>query len=65
MAVFGKTWDMHVTDIIKTSLDENLNMISDTVAFFFLKAGARKLYLMPSIILTDIRETRNNMRLRL
>lgn len=34
VAVFGKTWDMHVTDIIKTSLDENLNMISDTVAFF-------------------------------
>jgi 2-isopropylmalate synthase len=33
VAVFGKCWDFHVTDIIKTSLDENLAMISDTVAF--------------------------------
>lgn len=34
VAIFGKTWDFHVTDIIKTSLDENLSMITDTVAFF-------------------------------
>ncbi|MDP2921233.1 MAG: citramalate synthase [Candidatus Omnitrophota bacterium] len=32
-AIFGKTWDMHVTDILKVSLHENLKMISDTVGF--------------------------------
>ena len=32
-AVFGKTWDMHVTDILKVSLQENLRMIKDTVEF--------------------------------
>lgn len=31
--VFGKSWDFQVTDILKTSLEENLNMISDTVKF--------------------------------
>ena len=33
VTIFGKSWDLHVTDIIKTTLDENLNMISDSVAF--------------------------------
>ncbi|MEG1448722.1 MAG: citramalate synthase, partial [Oscillospiraceae bacterium] len=31
--VFGKTWDFHVTDIIKTTLEENLLMIEETIAF--------------------------------
>lgn len=34
VAIFGKSWDLHVTDIIKTDLDENLNMIYDTVSYF-------------------------------
>ncbi len=34
VAIFGKCWDLHVTDIIKTSLSENLRMIYDTVKFF-------------------------------
>lgn len=33
IAIFGKSWDLHVTDIIKTTLDENLNMISETIAY--------------------------------
>lgn len=33
VVVFGKTWDFHVTDIIKTTLEENLLMIEQTVAF--------------------------------
>ena len=33
VAIFGKSWDLHVTDIIRTTLEENLNMISDTVMF--------------------------------
>lgn len=33
VAIFGKSWDFHVTDIIKTTLAENLNMIGDTIEF--------------------------------
>ncbi len=33
VAIFGKSWDFHVTDIIRTSLEENLNMIRDTIRF--------------------------------
>lgn len=33
VTVFGKSWDLHVTDVFKTTLEENLKMISDTVAF--------------------------------
>ena len=31
--VFGKSWDLHVRDILKVSLDENLDMISDTISY--------------------------------
>jgi len=31
--IFGKTWDLHVTHALKTSLDENLRMIKDSVAY--------------------------------
>lgn len=34
VAIFGKSWDFHVTHIIKTSLEENLRMVKDTVAYF-------------------------------
>jgi 2-isopropylmalate synthase len=33
VTIFGKTWDLHITDVLKTTLDENLNMIRDTVKF--------------------------------
>ncbi len=33
IAVFGKSWDFQVTDILKTTLEENLNMIYDTIKF--------------------------------
>ncbi len=32
-AVFGKTWDLHVRDVLKTTLEENLAMIFDTISF--------------------------------
>jgi 2-isopropylmalate synthase len=32
--IFGKSWDFHVTDILRTSLDENLAMIRETLVFF-------------------------------
>lgn len=37
IVIFGKSWDFHVTDIIRTSLEENLNMIRETLAFFKAK----------------------------
>jgi 2-isopropylmalate synthase len=33
VAIFGKSWDFQVTDIIRTSLKENLAMIRDTIAY--------------------------------
>lgn len=34
IVIFGKSWDFHVTDILKTTLGENLAMIRETLAFF-------------------------------
>lgn len=33
VAIFGKAWDMHVTEILKTTLDENINIIKNTISF--------------------------------
>jgi 2-isopropylmalate synthase len=33
VAIFGKSWDYQVTDILRTTLAENLAMISDTIAY--------------------------------
>lgn len=34
VTMFGKSWDLHVTEGLKTTLEENLAMIRDSVAFF-------------------------------
>jgi len=34
VSIFGKSWDMHVSQVLGTTLEENLAMISDTVRFF-------------------------------
>ncbi len=31
--IFGKTWTLHVTDVLKTTLEENLRIIHESVAF--------------------------------
>jgi 2-isopropylmalate synthase len=33
VTIFGKTWDLHVNEVLKTSLDENLRMIRESVRF--------------------------------
>ena len=33
ITLFGKSWDLHLRDVLKTSLDENLRMISDSIAY--------------------------------
>lgn len=31
--IFGKSWDLHVLEVFKTTLEENLRMIHDTVSY--------------------------------
>lgn len=38
--IFGKTWDLHVTQALKTTLEENLAMIEESVAY--LKSKGRQ-----------------------
>ena len=33
ITIFGKSWDLHVKEVLKVSLDENLKMIMDSVKF--------------------------------
>ena len=33
VTIVGKTWDFHVTEVLGTTLEENLRMIADSVAF--------------------------------
>ena len=33
VTIVGKTWDFHVTNVLGTTLDENLRMIGDSVAY--------------------------------
>jgi 2-isopropylmalate synthase len=40
ITIFGKSWDLHVTDGLKTTLDENLAMIRDTIEY--LRANGRR-----------------------
>ncbi|MGD8192447.1 citramalate synthase [Brevibacillus ginsengisoli] len=32
-AIFGKSWDLHVTEALKTTLEENLRMVRDSVTY--------------------------------
>lgn len=41
VTVFGKSWDLHVTAGLKTTLDENLAMIQDTIEY--LRSQGRRL----------------------
>jgi len=34
VTIVGKTWDFHVTEVLRVSLEENLAMIRETVAYF-------------------------------
>jgi 2-isopropylmalate synthase len=43
ITLFGKSWDLHVTEGLKTSLDENLFMIQDSIAYL-RQQGRRVIY---------------------
>ena len=42
VTIFGKSWNLHVTGVLRVELEENLAMIADTVAF--LKAEGRTVF---------------------
>jgi 2-isopropylmalate synthase len=42
VTIVGKTWDLHVTHVLGATLDENLRMIADSVAY--LKALGREVF---------------------
>ncbi|MFA6357338.1 MAG: citramalate synthase [Candidatus Omnitrophota bacterium] len=37
ITIVGKTWDFHVTEVLKTTLEENLEMIRDTISYLVKK----------------------------
>lgn len=43
VVIFGKSWNLHVTDVLRTTPEENLRMIADTVAFF-IRHGKRVIF---------------------
>jgi len=43
VTIFGKSWDLHVTEGLKTTLDENCAMIRDTIALL-RSQGRRVIY---------------------
>jgi len=42
LTIFGKTWDIHVTDALKITLERNLELIRDSLAF--LRPHAQELF---------------------
>ncbi len=42
ITIFGKSWDLHVQDVLKISPDENLKLIEDSVRF--LKGQGRRVF---------------------
>jgi 2-isopropylmalate synthase len=43
IVIFGKSWDLHVEQVLRASLDENLGMIRESCAFL-KEAGRRVIY---------------------
>ncbi|MDQ7819939.1 MAG: citramalate synthase [Armatimonadota bacterium] len=43
VALFGKSWDLHVTRALRTTLEENLRMIAESVAYL-TRAGREVIY---------------------
>jgi 2-isopropylmalate synthase len=42
ITLVGKSWDLHVTKVLETTLEENLEMIADSIRF--LKSEGRKVF---------------------
>jgi len=44
ICIFGKSWDMHVTDALRVRLEDNLEMIASSVAFLRTASGKPVFY---------------------
>jgi 2-isopropylmalate synthase len=44
VTIFGKSWDLHVTDALRVGLDDNLAMITDSVRFLRERTGKPVFY---------------------
>ena len=44
ICIFGKSWDLHVTDALRVRLEDNLEMISSSVAFLATATGKPVFY---------------------
>lgn len=42
ITLFGKTWDFHVTEALRTTLDENIKMIAESISF--LKSKGKRVF---------------------
>jgi len=42
VTIVGKSWDLHVTQVLETTLDENLRMIADSIGY--LKSNGRRVF---------------------
>lgn len=43
VTIFGKSWELHIYEVLKTDLNENLRLIEETCAFFYSR-GRRVFY---------------------
>src|SRR5712691_6546588 len=43
ITIVGKTWDMHVTEVLGTTLDENVQMIADSIRHCQAQAHVKEL----------------------
>ncbi len=57
VTVYGKTWTLHVHNVLKTSLEENIEMIYDTVKF--LKMEGREVIFDAEHFFDGVREDKN------
>jgi len=42
LVIFGKSWDLHVSEVLRASPEENIDMIAETIAF--LKGKGRQVF---------------------
>ncbi len=56
VTIFGKSWDLHVKKVLKTSLSENLDLISDSI--HYLKERGRRVFFDAEHFFDGLRENR-------
>jgi signal transduction histidine kinase len=62
--IFGKTWVLHVTEVLKVSLQENLEMIEDTIQMAKLESGQIELDPIKQDIGDTLRKLESEFQLR-